>query len=295
MILLERFVTFTPWVPSIVLGIRTSLILIAFGLVAWKLYRSHGYLYQIQDKEKTLTNWIEFIEPKVSKLKLEKYRAYLNLHLGRAGFAGKITDNQFLSTQILYGAGAGLFSFFFLPLSAGVSIAFPIFIAATFAIFPLFKVQETSQKRLNSCNRDLGFFLDYMSLAISSGMDFNRSIQTVVDNAPDSALREEFEHVQRSMQLGMQRHEALQDFENRMQSSEVKVFVQNLTQSLKLGTSVADTLQTLSKSLNTRRFQWAEEEAGKISVRMMLPMLCFILPTILLMLVGPMMLTFINN
>jgi tight adherence protein C len=75
----------------------------------------------------------------------------------------------------------------------------------------------------------------------------------------------------------------------------VRQFVQTLIQAMELGTDTVKTLRAMSEQLQQKRFQLAEEKAGKISVRMMIPMLCFVLPSVGIMLFGPMMLAYFKN
>jgi tight adherence protein C len=75
-----------------------------------------------------------------------------------------------------------------------------------------------------------------------------------------------------------------------MENPNLKLFLQTLVQAMEMGTDVNQTLTALSDTFRTKRFQYAEEMAGKISVRMMVPMLLFILPAVMIMLIGPMIL-----
>ena len=75
-----------------------------------------------------------------------------------------------------------------------------------------------------------------------------------------------------------------------MQNPSLKLFLQTVIQAMELGTDVNQTLQALSDTFRAKRFVFAEEAAGKISVKMMLPMMLFILPAVMIMLIGPMVL-----
>jgi tight adherence protein C len=93
----------------------------------------------------------------------------------------------------------------------------------------------------------------------------------------------------------MSRADALLELENRMQSPVIKLFVQTMVQALELGTDVAQTLSVISETLSQKRFQLAEEMAGKISVRMMIPMMLFVMPSVLIVLLGPMVLSYLQS
>ena len=92
----------------------------------------------------------------------------------------------------------------------------------------------------------------------------------------------------RNMRLGMSREDALLEMQRRLDSAGLKLFVQTLVQAMKMGTNVVQTLVVMSQTLQNKRFQAAEEAAGKISVQMMIPMMVFVMPATIIILLGPM-------
>ncbi|NRA64552.1 MAG: type II secretion system F family protein [Pseudobacteriovorax sp.] len=282
------------WLLALTRGASSTLIYTAFGLLALKGYRSHGYLYRFDFSKKNLNQWIDIFMPIAKKIKHKRYRALLETKMPQAGINPAWKVDHFIALQIFVAAIAfvSVFLFFFILLGASIVIPFIAGIAMFF--LPLLKIIETASARVSSCRKDLSYFLDYLSLSMAAGMDFNQALNVVIESAPKSVLREEFNAVNRQLKLGKTRIDALLEFEERMATQETKIFVQNLVQALSLGTNVSETLLTISQSLSTKRFQRAEEEAGKISVRMMVPMLGFILPVVIAMIVGPMLLAFIN-
>jgi tight adherence protein C len=128
---------------------------------------------------------------------------------------------------------------------------------------------------------------------MGAGLDFTQGLERVVDDAPKSPLTDEFKLVLRNMRLGMSRSDALLEMERRLQSPVLKLFVQTLVQAMALGTDVGHTLSVISESLTQRRFQVAEELAGKISVRVMIPMMLFVMPAVMIILLGPMVLSYL--
>ena len=63
--------------------------------------------------------------------------------------------------------------------------------------------------------------------------------------------------------------------------------MQVLIQSAEFGTDVAETIRVYSESLRTERKQIAEEKAGKIATKMTFPMILFILPALMIIILGP--------
>ena len=275
-------------------GVSSFLMVVGLGLLFLKSARSHAWLFQFHDAKKGFHNWVEFLAPKMSLVSHQQYRAFVHLCLGRSGSSNR-SVNHFLASQFLAGVVAFSASYLLFVYIWGMTWLIPFSALALGLLLPPLSLREASAKRLKHIHRDLPFFLDYMSLSLVAGLDFSGALKATVENVAPPALKEELSRIQSNMLLGMSREQALVDFEDRLASETIRGLVQTLVSSLKLGTDLSNTLQTLSSSLSTKRFQMAEEEAGKISVRMMVPMICFILPVVLLIMIGPMFLSFINS
>jgi len=275
-------------------GVANALVLYVIARLLAFSYREHSYLYQLDDKSRAFDAWIEVLLPFVKRLKLTRYRAAVSLRLARSGARRNWDDNHFIASQLLTIAGVGVASFVLLGVVLGLPLYLPISVTAVAAIFPFIKLSDVASARFNACNRDLPFFIDYLGLAMGAGLDFNQALVTVIKDAPPSPLVAEFELVLRNMRLGMSRAEALLEMERRLDSPNLKLFVQTLVQGMELGTDVVQTLAAMSETMQQRRFQRAEEAAGKISVRMMIPMMCFVMPSVMIVLLGPMILTYVK-
>jgi tight adherence protein C len=281
--------------PLLLQGLANTMVLFVLGRLVALGLREHTYLYQLENRTKTVDAWIAFILPLVRRLRLPRYRTDLGRLLSRAGSRRDWTPDHFLASQLLLAGGVWLAAFLLLHLLFGASLVFPIGLAVVAAIVPYAKLADRAATRFHACNRDLPFVIDYLSLAMSAGLDFTQALTTVVADAPASPLVDELGLALRQMRLGMGRAEALREMERRLASPALKLFVQTLTQGMELGTDVVVTLAAMSDTLQQRRFQQAEEAAGKISVKMMIPMMCFVMPAVMIVLLGPMMLTYLTT
>ncbi len=262
--------------------------LVAFG------YREHSYLYQFEDRAKAVDTWIDVILPFVRRLRLGRYRADVTVKLSRSGVRRGWDSSHFIASQLLLAGFAAVMSFVLLGLAVGFPFYVPLTLTVLMMILPYLKLSDLASSRFNACNRDLPFFIDYLGLAMGAGLDFNQALSTVVADAPKSPLVDEFAVVLRNMRLGMSRAEALQELERRLSSPPIKLFTQTLVQGMELGTDVVQTLGVMSETMQQRRFQRAEENAGKISVKMMIPMMVFVMPAVMIVLLGPMILTYLK-
>lgn len=276
-------------------GLANTLILFAIMRVIIFGYREHSYLYQLDQGSKVLDAWIQVGLRFARQIKAPRYRAHLAVLLSRSGIRRGWSPDHFIASQGLYGISVLILAVVLLKVVLGLGLILPLLSCILALLFPYLKLNDLASKRYSSCNRDLPFVLDYLCLAMGAGLDFNQALKVVVEDAPRSPLIEEFELVLRNTRLSMSRADALLEMDRRLSSPVVRQFVQTLVQGMELGTDVVKTLKTLSERLQQKRFQLAEERAGKISVRMMIPMMCFVMPSVMIVLLGPMMLAYIKQ
>jgi tight adherence protein C len=104
-----------------------------------------------------------------------------------------------------------------------------------------------------------------------------------------------FGRVVREIQLGKLRREALRDMADRLGIPEMTSFVAAVIQSEQLGVSMAQVLRIQADQMRVRRRQLAEEEAHKAPLKMLLPMVFLIFPTLCVVIMVPAMLKLINS
>ncbi len=89
------------------------------------------------------------------------------------------------------------------------------------------------------------------------------------------------------MNVGTGRREALQHLAQRTQVDDIRLLVASLIQADELGTSLGDTLNVQADQLRLRRRQRAQELAQQAAIKMLIPMIFLIFPTILVVILGP--------
>src|SRR5207302_8915198 len=98
---------------------------------------------------------------------------------------------------------------------------------------------------------------------------------------------DEFHLVNLEMRAGKPRAEALRNLSLRTGVDDIRALVATLVQTDRFGTSVAQALRVHSDALRTERRQRAEEEAAKTTIKMIIPLVLFVLPSILFVTLGP--------
>ena len=89
------------------------------------------------------------------------------------------------------------------------------------------------------------------------------------------------------MELGMPRREVLQELKNRTDLDVVRTFVLALIQADALGIPVGRVLTSQATEIRSRRRAWAREKAAKLPVKIMFPLVLFIFPPIMAIVIGP--------
>jgi tight adherence protein C len=89
------------------------------------------------------------------------------------------------------------------------------------------------------------------------------------------------------MHLGAQRADALRHMAQRTGVDDVSSLVATLVQSERFGTSISQALRAYADDMRTERSQRAEEQAEKLAVKLLFPMVMFIFPCMLVVILGP--------
>jgi tight adherence protein C len=142
------------------------------------------------------------------------------------------------------------------------------------------------RRRQDQIRRNLPDALDMLSVCADAGLGFDQSLQRVSENWK-TPLGLELARVVKEMNLGSSRAQAMRAMANRLDIVELSSFVSVILQSDQLGMSIADVLHAQANQMRIERRHWAQEQARKIPVKMLFPMVFLILPALFLIILGP--------
>ncbi len=166
---------------------------------------------------------------------------------------------------------------------------FVLLTAAAGNYLPEMVLHYMTQKRIKRLRNSLPDMIDLMVICTEAGMGIDAAIARIshemVRNNPD--LAQEFYLSALEIRAGANRTEALRNLALRTGLDDLKDLVSVIIQSDKFGTSLAESLRVQSDMMRTKRTQRAEEMAAKIPVKMTVPLIVFIFPTLLIVLLGP--------
>jgi tight adherence protein C len=135
--------------------------------------------------------------------------------------------------------------------------------------------------------------LDLMVITVEAGLGISAALQRVglEMRLASPQLSEELNLVNREMQTGISRTDALRNLAERTGVDEVYSLVAMLIQTDRLGTSVAQALRAHADSMRTRRRQRAEQLARKASIKLAFPLVLLIFPALMMVLLAPAVIT----
>jgi tight adherence protein C len=131
--------------------------------------------------------------------------------------------------------------------------------------------------------------LDLLVVCVEAGMGLDAAIKRVGEEMKlsNKILSDELNLLNLEFRAGKPRQSALRNLAIRTGLEEMSNFVTLLIQTDRFGTSVARALRVHSESMRTRRYQKAEETATKLPVKLVFPLILFILPTLFITILGP--------
>ncbi len=158
--------------------------------------------------------------------------------------------------------------------------------------YPDLWLHEKTVKRKTLISKELPFCMDLLALSVEAGMSFQGGIAKVVEKGARGAIRKELEKMLQDLRLGLVRREALLALSERTDLYEIRAFTSALVQADRLGTPIGKALRTQSDLRRTERFQKIEKMAQEAPVKMLVPLLVFILPAVFIIILGPVGLKF---
>ncbi|MBM4273669.1 MAG: type II secretion system F family protein [Deltaproteobacteria bacterium] len=175
------------------------------------------------------------------------------------------------------------------PVSTGFFLLaeYVLFAAGYFA--PLLVLSHLGEVRKRKIREELPDALDLMVVCVEAGQGLNAAIKRVADELMASSphLPGELLKVNLEINAGQDREQALRHLAERTGVEEVASLCNILIQSERFGTSIAQTLKVQSEALRTTRRLKLEEQAAKTPVKLVFPLILFIFPAILVVILGP--------
>jgi tight adherence protein C len=256
------------------------------------VYEASGNTVETEEDSTLMDQVVEPILSRIGHLarhwtdeeRLERIRHKLTL----AGIR-HLDAEKFVSTKL--GLAAAVFLTYLLVImpwlimtGRGLWLGLPL-IALAFYLPDLW-LKNKIDKRQHAIAVALPDTVDIITIGIEAGLAFNSAVIKVVKNM-NSPLSEELGRLLTEMQVGVPRRQAVQNLSERTTVPELRKICATIIQADTLGVSIGKILRNEAEEVRVRRRQAAEEEALKTPVKMVFPIVLFILPALLMVIVGP--------
>jgi tight adherence protein C len=218
--------------------------------------------------------------------------------LQRTGVSFLLTAEQFLGLQA--------FSIILWPLIAifvmaaigynGPWYTYNILLAILLGIaHPNMWLSDNRKRRENAIIRGMPTYLDFITMCVEAGLNFQGALQQAMEKAPLSPLKNEFAIVLRDLRSGLSRSDALRRMADRLDIQETTSFVSAVIQAERMGSSLATVMRVQAEQRRNERFQRAEKMAMEAPIKLVGPLILFIFPVTFIILGFPIAMKFLNE
>ncbi|MDP9180347.1 MAG: type II secretion system F family protein, partial [Chloroflexota bacterium] len=128
--------------------------------------------------------------------------------------------------------------------------------------------------------------LDLITTCVEAGLGLDAALQRVAEKS-EGPLAEELKKMLRDVSMGKLRREAMTELSDRVGVEELSSFITAIIQAEQLGVGIAQVLRVQSDQLRTKRRQRAERQAQEAPIKMIFPLVLFIFPAFLAVILGP--------
>jgi len=214
--------------------------------------------------------------------------------LMRAGYRRSYHADIFVGAKLVLPAVAGILVAAFIKQNV---VFFFLFAIAVGFFLPEFWIARAIQKRREEIRLALPDALDLLAICIEAGLGLDQAIVKVATELKIShpELSQELLQITLEQRAGNPRVGAWRNMAERVGVDSVRSFVNMLVQTERFGTPISKSLAIFSDGLRTQRRQLAEENAAKTTIKLVLPLVFFIMPSIFVVTIAPAVLTIMKS
>lgn len=262
---------------------------------------TEGKVHNAVEKKKSksfimpvILRWADGLGFLFSKIRIEKFSkvmAALQSDLtSLGGDYGKYNAYQYFSIGLFSMAGGILFCICFLSMD----ISIVLFVAALFFALPFIKIKEAVKARKENILKALPDMADLLSVMMDAGSDFFGAADkvTVILKGP---LSDDFKAALAKISLGYDKKTALNEIVQKSGVEQLGFFIRTINMALDAGTGMSDTLRRLAGQMRMERAAAAEKKAQEAPIKMLIPLILFIFPTIFIVIFGPIVINFMTT
>jgi tight adherence protein C len=219
------------------------------------------------------------------------YVAGISAQLAQAGLTRQRQAGEQIAMQLAL-AGVGALLVPLLPAGSPLGGVLPwLLLPGAGFMLPSARLKRAIRTRGEAIFKDLPDIVDMLAIAVEAGSGFESALSIVCQHF-SSPLTDELSTALQEMELGLPRKQALQQLRDRVDTDVVRTLVLALLQADALGIPIGRVLKAQATEVRARRRAWAREKAAKLPIKIMFPLVLFIFPPILGLVLGPAALSF---
>ena len=238
---------------------------------------------------RTIANWLERIVQILGRFTPERMSKEMEHKLTIAGNPANLNGPKFFAIRVVL-------------LIIGVVVAFILNsdfknidktsllmgggVLVVCIVFPSSWLNGQVRNRQDEIRRALPDALDMLSVCASAGLGFDQSLQKI-SSYWDTEFGQEIKRTIQEMEMGVTRSDALRNLSQRLEVNDLSQFVAIIIQAEKIGMSYADVLTSQANQLRIMRQVRAREMANKLPGKMIIPVILFIFPAMIAVILGP--------
>ena len=239
--------------------------------------------------ERVLIPAKRYITAKMLTLTPKAIHDYIAHQLTLAGEKAKGNVGTFVFKMLICAVLGGAFMFYLMMSGNKAFVQRMMFIGlGTFGGFmlPMLALRSKIRKRQEKIRRQMPEMLDLLCVSVEAGLSFDAALRKIVDRMTGPLL-DECRKMLDDVRMGVTRREAMQNMAKRCDVQEVSLFVTSVLQAERLGSNMSSTLATQADNVRERHRQYVKAMALKAPVKIVLPLVGFILPAIFIVALGP--------
>lgn len=167
--------------------------------------------------------------------------------------------------------------------------------AALGYVVPEIYLRARLRKKRKLIIQQLPGVLDLSFLVVSAGLDFVSGLRWIVNHSEMNNFLSELNVVLEEISIGKSREEALKSMAKRLNLPEISTVVRTVVQGEKMGTPFSEILKILSEDMRRERFERGQRTALKAPIKILFPLVVFILPVVGVIVAGPILLEFMKG
>jgi tight adherence protein C len=207
----------------------------------------------------------------------------------KAGLTGSVRAEEFVALQVagvLMGVATALAVLVTGIAGFKVAVVLLFLLPMLAGLGPSLWLRQRISHRRDEVTNDLPDILDLMTISVAAGLGLEQAMQVSCAHF-ESAVSNELRMTLREMELGLSRHDALENLKLRTDIDDLVTFAVVLSQADALGLPIGRVLQAQADEMRDKRRQRAREKAAKVPVKIIFPLAFCFLPSIMIVVLGP--------